>query len=837
MTPVATYRIQLHAGFTFDDAAALVPYLRDLGISHLYCSPPLASAPGSTHGYDVVDPARLDGPRGGEVGFARLRAAAEEHGLGLVLDIVPNHVGLVLPDNRWWWSVLREGPDSRYADHFDIAWEPGPTGRPQLVWPVLGESFDEVVAAGDIGADVLDGELVVTAHGEHRLPTRPGTIADHGLPDDPGEAARVLHDDPGLMRRVVDDQHWLLVHWQAANQRLRHRRFFDITTLGGVRVEDPAVFADVHARVARLVDDDAIDGLRVDHPDGLWDPAGYLDDLRGLLGEDRWLVVEKILEAGEERRGDWAVDGTVGYSFLNAVLGLFVDPRADVPLSALYDQLLGARQDPVAIAADARREALGLFDAELDRLVDLLVRVANDGADPVAARTALEELALGFPVYRTYVVPARDEITADDHAVLDEALATARARLPEQPLLDVLDDVLRLRRRGGVADELVHRFQQLTGPVMAKGVEDTTFYRYLRFVAVNEVGGHPSHLGTTPTAFHRDNAARAASWPATMLTTSTHDTKRAEDVRARLATVSELPDLWARTVHRLERITASHVGIHGPSPRHRYLLWQTLLGTWPISEQRLLAYLEKAAREGKAETSWLAPDEGYEQDLAAFARAVLHDDEVSSALQPLLDVVVPAGRLTSLSQTLLRLTVPGVPDTYQGCETWDLSLVDPDNRRAVDHHAHRELLAWLDADPAPTPEEILARTDEGAPKLHLLSRTLRLRASRPGSFGVEGRYQTVPVNGPRADHVVAFRRGLDTLVVAPRLVVGLSDGSGRFEDWDWRDTTVQVPGGAPAMRDVMTGQAVDGGHVSVQSLLDRFPVAVLAMPRPWEGDR
>lgn len=829
--PGSTYRLQLHAGFTFEDAAAVVPYLRDLGIDDVYASPSLAAAPGSAHGYDVVDPTRLDDERGGEAGFAVLREALDDAGLGLVMDIVPNHVGLVLPDNRWWWSVLRDGPDSPYADHFDIAWSPGPTGRPQVVWPQLGDDLDDVLAAGEVEPRVHEGELVLGYH-EHVLPTRPGTAADHGLPPDPSDAVAVLADDPDRLRPVLEDQHWRLVHWQRANQELVHRRFFDITTLGGVRVEDPAVFDDVHGRVLALVADGSVDGLRVDHPDGLWDPTGYARALRR-AAPDAWIVLEKILEAGEALRADWPVDGTVGYAFLNDVLGLFVDDRAEAPLTALYDQLLGDRRDPVTVAADARREALGLFDAELDRLADLLVGVADDATASATARAVLAELALGFPVYRTYVVPARDEIAASDHVVLDEAVATARARLGAAPLLDLLDDVMRLRRRGPAADELVHRFQQLTGPVMAKGVEDTTFYRYLRFTAVNEVGGHPQHLGTSPAAFHAANAARAEAWSAAMLTTSTHDTKRSEDVRARLATLSEVPDLWVRTVQRLEEVAARHVGAHGPNARHRYLLWQTLVGAWPIEADRLVDYLTKAAREAKRATSWLDPDEGYEADLAAFTAAVLADDEVAATLGPLLDVVVPAGRLTSLSQALLRLTSPGVPDTYQGCELWDLSLVDPDNRRPVDYDRRRELLAWLDADPRPGPADVLARMDEGVPKLAVVSRALRLRRERPDAVGPDAPYAPVRASGSMADHVVAFRRR-DLVVVAPRLVVRLGGGSGRFEDWDWGDTTLPVPSSEPPVRDVMTGRAVPGGDVPLQRLLGDFPVALLVVPRPWE---
>jgi (1->4)-alpha-D-glucan 1-alpha-D-glucosylmutase len=847
--PSSTYRLQLHPGFTFADAADHVPYLAELGVSHLYLSPILQAAPGSTHGYDVVDPGRLNDQLGGDDGFAALVEVAREHGLGIVVDVVPNHVGLLSPHNPWWWDVLRHGPDSRYAHHLDIRWERRADGPPQVLVPQLGRPLEEELADGDDlrldhASDGLgdgghaghgegggeDGYRIV--YHEHVWPVRPGSLAACGLdPDDVAGTLTAVGGDRGRLFSLLLQQHYRLVHWRRANHELNYRRFFDITTLGGVRIEDPTVFADTHRRILELVRARQIDGLRIDHPDGLRDPAGYFETLRG-AAPDAWIVAEKILEPGESRRADWPIDGTVGYEFSNRTLGLFVDHGSERVLDDLYANIVGEHVAYEEVVDRSKREVLDrLFPAEVGLLSASFARLADAAgvvAEPGRLDAALRETLVCFPVYRTYVRADDGEVCDLDRRFVTEAIARARARRPDldEPL-DLLAELLLLEQGGDGSAEFVMRFQQLTGPVMAKGVEDTVFYRYLRFAAVNEVGGHPAHLGTSVGIYHEANLLRQRDWPQTMLSTSTHDTKRSEDVRARLAVLSELPDVWVRTVEEWRELAAPHRGERGPSPAHEYLTFQTLVGAWPIDAERATAYLQKAAREGKQETDWLDEDACYEADLDAFVRGLLGDRAFVASLEQLLEQVVEPGRLTALSQALLKLTCPGVPDVYQGCELWDLSLVDPDNRRAVDLDRHHQLLHELEPDTHPV--DLLAGMDEGVPKLWLTHRALQLRRERPAAFGPDAAYEPLYAAGARADHLLAFVRGGQVVTIAPRLVVGLGGG---FVDWEWDDTTLALPAGR--WRCVLSGQVADGGPdgVPLRELLAAFPVGLLVR----EGD-
>ena len=834
-TPLATYRLQLHAGFTFRDAARHVGYLAELGVSHLYLSPSLQAAPGSTHGYDVVDPTVLSAELGGDAGFAELAAAARDVGLGIVLDIVPNHVGLVSPHNPWWWDVLAKGPDSRYARHLDIDWERRGDGPPQVVVPHLGRPLDDEIADGEdlrLEHDATWGEgadAYRIVYHEHAWPVRQGSLEEAGLDGTgPDTVVKTLAADRGRLYGVLLRQHYRLAHWRRANEELNYRRFFDITTLGALRVEDPQVFDDSHRRVLELVAAGEVDGLRIDHPDGLRDPAAYFQRLREAAGPDTWIVIEKILETGERRRADWPVDGTVGYEFANLVLHLNVDPDSEGVLTDLYARFHdGERPDWDAHVEDAKREALAdLFPAERRRVLAHLVELAAEvGADVDLDEDeldrALGEVLVDFPVYRTFVRADEGVIEDEDRHYVAEAVSRVRARLPElSDALDLIQEALTLEHDGPVAHEFVMRFQQLTGPLMAKGVEDTVLYRYLRFPAVNEVGGHPLHLGADLGAFHHANTLRQRDWPATMLTTSTHDTKRSEDVRARLAVLSQLPDTWVRAVDDLARAAERHRGEHGPNADLVHLALHTLVGAWPIDLERLTAYLRKAAREEKRDTSWLDTHHGYEDDVVAFAEGLLSDAELVGTLERLLDEVVEAGRLTSLSQTLLKLTSPGVPDTYQGCELWDLSLVDPDNRRPIDlDHRHR-LLADLAGEPRP--DDVLDRMDDGGPKLWVTHQALQARRADPDAFGGDASYDPLFASGHRDEHVVAFVRAGRVLPIAPRLVAGL----GRtFADWDWQDTTLVLPEGT--WYDRLSGGRWVGGEHALSDLLATFPCALL----------
>ena len=804
MTPRATYRLQLHAGFTFDDAAAVVPYLARLGVTHVYLSPSLQAAPGSTHGYDVVDPTRLNDELGGDAAFERLHAAAVVAGLGLVLDIVPNHVGLLPTANPWWWDVLQHGRDSRYAHYFDIDWDMHGDGR--VVVPALGAPLADVFAAGELRiVRGEDGDRQLAYH-DHRWPLRPQT------------------PDTDEVEAVAASQHYRLIHWRRANEELNYRRFFDITTLGGVRIEDPAVFDVTHGRVLSLIEDGRLDGLRVDHPDGLWDPTGYAQRLRG-AAPDAWIVFEKILEDDERPRDTWPVDGTVGYEFLNLVLGQFVDDASEAAFTRMYDDVAPGSADYPSTVAEAKREAVrGLLIAEHRRLTKLLAEAAAELAVEVprdALHAAIEEILVAHPVYRTYVRPDDGTVDEIDAEVITTTMTAARRAAGGDAwvasALDLLEDLWRVRRRCGPGDEFVMRLQQVTGPVMAKGIEDTTFYRYLRFTALNEVGGDPSRFGRTVGEWHEANSRRAGDWPTTMLTTSTHDTKRSEDVRARLAAASQFPDQWRDAFARFQDVASRHVGASGPSPNHQYLAFQTAVGAWPISAERLVEYLRKAAREEKRSTSWLDPDETYEKDLATFARAVTDDLTVVAVVEDLVEVLRRPGQDVALAQTLLKLTSPGVPDLYQGTEVWDLSLVDPDNRRPVDFDRLAALLDEVDtvasAD-VPDVARLLDRADLGLSKLWVTAIALATRGQHPDALGPTGAYEPILADGVGADDVIAFVRGGAVVPVVPR----------RIRD-DWADTGLVLPDGP--WRDVLTGRRHAGGRTPVATLLEGFPVALL----------
>ncbi len=832
--PRATYRLQLTPHFTFADAAAQVPRLADLGVSHLYLSPILEAVPGSPHGYDVVDPTRIRAAFGGEAGLAALADAAHAAGLGLIADIVPNHVGLVSPANPWWWDTLRHGPDGRFGRHLDIRWQPGHHGQPSVLVPELGRPLEEELADDDLRLEHRTAEDApgrdgyrITYH-EHAWPVRPGSLADAGYDEaDVDGTLAAITTDGAALREVLDRQHHRLAHWRRANDELEYRRFFDVTTLGAVRVEDRAVFADVHAAILPRVADGTLDGLRIDHPDGLRDPVGYLRRLRDAIGPNPWIIVEKILERGEARRTDWPVDGTVGYEVADLILGLHVDPEAGPRLDDLQAELTGTRLDRTALLDEAKRTALTeLFGSERRWLTDELVAAAPE-LDRDRAHDALVELLVAWPVYRTYVRPEDGEVADADRAVIDAASAAARDARPElADAVQVVADLLSLVRRSPEADRFVQTFQQLTGPAIAKGLEDTVLYRDLRFVAVNEVGGHPGELGRDLAEFHADSALRQHAWPHTMVLSSTHDTKRSHDVRARLAVLSQDATWWAATVRHWREIAAAHrtAGI-GPAPEHEHLVFQTLVGAWPLDADRLSAYLVKAAREGKQHTDWLDPDDAYEAALTGFAAGLLHDPSFRSVLEDVVGRVREPGWLTALSMQALALTTPGVPDIYQGNELWDLSLVDPDNRRPVDHTRCAALQAELPAPGAePDTSALLDRLDAGIPKLWLLRQALAARRDRPDAFGAAASYEPLTAEGERAGHVAAYLRGDEVALVAPLRVWPLGP---RFGAWDWGDTVLALPAGG--WHDALSGAHHAGGRggLSVADLLARFPVALL----------
>jgi (1->4)-alpha-D-glucan 1-alpha-D-glucosylmutase len=752
-----TYRVQVRPDFDLDAAAALADYLVALGISHLYSAPLLQAAPGSEHGYDVVDHSRVNAELGGEPGRQRLATALRAAGLGLVVDVVPNHAGVAVPAaNPPWWDVLKLGRESEYAGWFDIDWSRAP-----ILVPILGDDGDGGAAALE-QLRVEDGEL---RYFEHRLPVAPGT----------GE---------GSPREVHQRQHYRLVSWRRANSEINYRRFFAVNTLAALRVEDPAIFDATHREVLRWVAEGDADGIRVDHPDGLRDPAGYLRMLRAAAGADTWLVVEKILEHGEELP-DWPVDGTTGYEDARLVCGVFVDPGGEDAFTALDTELTGTPTDWPRMVHDAKLvNATVLLRAELLRLVRLAKPTPADAPNYAAA---LAELLANFPVYRSYL--------PDGVEHLEQAAAAALRCRPD--LAAVFDALLpRLR---DPAQELAVRFQQLSGAVMAKSVEDTAFYRWTRFVALNEVGGDPAAFGVTPAELHRAGASRRRS---SMTTLSTHDTKRSEDVRARLAVLSELPAEWAAAVRGF--LAAAPL----PDAGFAHLLWQCAVGAWPIGRDRLHAYAEKASREAGVSTTWDNPDAVFEAAMHAAVDALYDEPKLADAVAGFAERITPAGWSNSLGQKLVQLAMPGVPDTYQGTELWDNSLVDPDNRRPVDFALRRELLARLDGGWLPPVDET------GAAKLLVVSRTLRARRDRPDAFTG---YASAQVSGPMAEHAVAFDTG-GALAVATRLPVRLAAAGG------WGRTTVEVPWDAV---DALTGAGVPTGLHPLGDLLARYPVSLL----------
>ncbi|WP_432825309.1 malto-oligosyltrehalose synthase [Dactylosporangium sp. CA-092794] len=737
--PTATYRVQVRPDFDLDTTAGLAGYLRELGVSHLYSAPLLTATPGSPHGYDVVDPRQVSPQLGGAAALDRLVAALRAHGLGLIADIVPNHMGLFAPAaNPMWWDVLKRGRTSPYADWFDIDWDAGP-----IVVPVLGSpSLDEL--------RVSENQLW---YYEHRFPIAEGT-------------------EGGTPQEVHDRQHYRLVYWREGNERLNYRRFFAVTELAGLRVEDPAVFEGTHAEILRWVAEGLVDGLRVDHPDGLRDPGGYLARLRE-RAPDTWLLVEKILEHGEPLPPRWPVDGTTGYDALAEVCGLFVDPS--FPEESERSWAEEAHEQKLDVA---RR----LFGAELHRLARVAARPGIEDA--------LSELSANFWIYRTYLPYGAEQ--------LDQALEATRKRRPD--LGDTLDALApRLR---DPADELAQRFQQLTGAVMAKGVEDTAMYRWNRLIALNEVGGDPSRRGVEPAEFHDAAAGRQRDRPRGMTTLSTHDTKRGEDVRARLAVLSEVPAEWAAVQQGWRAVAPL------PDPSFEDLFWQTIVGVWPIEEERLRGYFEKAAREANRSTSWDSPDAEFEGAVRATLARVYADGELRAEVTGFARRITPFGWSNALGQKLVQLTMPGVPDVYQGTELWENSLVDPDNRRPVDFAERRDLLTALDAGLPLPPVDV-----SGAAKLLLVSRALRLRRDRPELFGG---YQPVAAAGAAERHVVAFDRG-GALSVATRLPVALANAGG------WGDTELKLPGGE--WTDALTGRAV--ASPAVGDLLATYPVALL----------
>ncbi|MFD8429668.1 malto-oligosyltrehalose synthase [Streptomyces coelicoflavus] len=773
--PAATYRLQLQPDFPFGAAAAAVPYLASLGVSHLHLSPVLEAVPGSRHGYDIVDHARVRAELGGEEGLRALSRTAREHGLGLVVDIVPNHMAMSPRHNHALWEVLREGPGSPYARWFDVDWE---AGGGQLLLPVLGAPVGEVLDDLRVDGDVL-------RYHEHAFPLREGT-ADLPLP------------------RLLDAQWYRPVWWRLARTELNYRRFFSISELIGVRVEDPEVFEATHATILRLLREGVVDGLRVDHPDGLADPDGYLERLHEASG-GRWTVVEKILADGERLPAAWPVAGTTGYDSLRHVDGLFTDPEGHGRLLERYRGFAGPRADRggdwAATVRCAAYEVLGHeLAAELDRLTRVAHRLCVAAPDPAlrdrapwALRTALRELLVRMDVYRPYA--SEDPATV----VTEEAAAEARHAfaVPEEAgAVDVVRDLVLGRYGDGPGHvEFRTRFAQTASALRAKSVEDTAFYRYVPLLSATEVGGDPGRPAVSPEEFHGYCARVQRDWPATGTVVSTHDTKRSADVRAALAVLTECPERWAYVLAEVAR-----AGGELPDGQAAWAAWQTVFGLGPADEERVREALLKHVREAGVHTSWTEPDPSYEEAVARFV-ASGPCGAPGARVAALRKALEPHIRANVLGTALVHLTMPGVPDLYQGTEHEYLALVDPDNRRAVDFPAAG------------------AGHGEAGEKAAVTRASLALRARRPGTFGDAATYEPLPAEGPAAAHCVAFARSGGAVTAVTRLSLRLAEAGG------WRGTTLPLPPGRWA--DALTPGRHFTGHARVADLFADTPVALL----------
>ncbi len=910
--PVATYRVQLHAGFDFDAAAGIAGYLGRLGVSHLYLSPILQAAAGSTHGYDVVDPTRVNRELGGEEGYARLCEALGDAGLGQLLDVVPNHMAITGPDNRWWWDVLRLGRSSRYAGYFDVDWDsPEVHLRDTVLLPVLGDHYGRELEAGHLLV-AREGEDFSVRYFDHSYPLDPATLGpvlagaaarvddEEGRvelerlagtasrvppvgPDPDGQVERrgqvqeltgrlrellagredagaaldgelaCWNADPDRLDGLLDAQHYRLAWWRSGGENLDYRRFFDINDLAALRVEQPAVFADSHRLVLDWLGSGVLDGLRIDHVDGLLEPRRYLQRLAEAAPE-AWVVVEKILEGDERLPEDWSVAGTTGYDWLNRVGDVLTFRAGWERLVGAYGAWTGVSDRLEAVVHTAKWEVLdGPLASDLSRLVARLAEVCerhrrHRDHTRRDLREALGEVAACFPVYRTYVAPAAGdpdvdpagdpdvdpaggrpvpclEATAGDVAVVEGAVLEAGMRRAEldPDLLGLVRDVLLGRVAGQTETEVALRFQQLTGPVMAKAVEDTAFYRWMPLLARNEVGGDPGRLDDSRERFHAACAAAAVRCPRGLLGLSTHDTKRSEDVRARLSVLAEMPEEWAAAVEEWWSACAGASAPLMPDRNTAWLIAQTLVGAWPLDGDRMAAYVEKATREAKQHTSWTDPDPVYDEAVAAFSRAAVEDSPARRVLLGVVGAVTAPGRAVSLAQKLLTLFAPGVPDLYQGSELWDLSLVDPDNRRPVDYERRRDLLESLEGDEQAARVSVLAAwasgDEEGLAKLWVVRQALVLRAAHPGWFSPDaaGDWEPLASRGVAADHLVAARRG-GALAITTRWPLRLERAGG------WRDTVLDLPVGVFADR--LAGGSWEG-EVPVGDLLSALPVALL----------
>ena len=971
--PHSTYRLQLGSDLGFTDAKSLIQYLSDLGIGAVYLSPFFRARAGSTHGYDVVDHSQLDPELGSEQDVSHLAEALQQHGMGLLMDLVPNHMGVDDPHNQWWQDVLENGRASIYAKYFDIDWDPPKEAlRGKVLLAVLGDQFGKVLEDQQLTLDYDDQRFVVRYYERH-FPTDPRTwvgilkqavdVTNDSMPAESVERTELesittslehlpprgeldadaiiernrekevarrrlftLIENCEPIRRAVDqilvdyngrrgepasfdkleallaDQPYRLCYWRVATDEINYRRFFDVDALAAIRVEDPEVFAAVHQKALEFIERGWVTGLRIDHADGLLDPQQYLTNLAkvaqsarshaegatGSVAAPFYMLVEKILAPDESLPLDWPIQGTTGYDFLNQLNGLFVDRRGAYALRDVYQRFVGAPQSFSQVLYESKRTILATsLSSELYMLSQHLDHISEQHRwsrdfTRLSLYRALREVVASFPVYRTYIRPNTVEVRDEDRRRIQAAVRIAKRRNPAMSasFFDFIAAVLLLEDPEGLSEAnrqerraFVLKLQQVTGPVTAKGLEDTAFYRYYPLASLNEVGGDPTIPGTTIEQFHRWLQDRCQRWPYDLSTTGTHDTKRGEGVRARLNVLSEIPEEWEEVIRRWKAMNApASVELDGaivPDGNEEYLIYQTLIGTWPLGQfdaqdrqayiERIARYLDKALREAKLHTSWLNPNEEYDQAVARFVRTILGDTQSSFVhdLDAFTRRIADAGFVNSLAQTLIKICAPGVPDFYQGTEFWDFNLVDPDNRRPVDFAARRQALSTLieraRIDLSGLVSELLNHWPDERITLFVVWRALEHRRQHAGVFA--GSYRPLSAEGPRKANLFAFSRetnGRSTICLVPRLAYGSwptrqSDELATDDepkrgwpraDW-WQDTLLALPDDSPShWRHVLTGHRLeatvqaDGSRtLDVRNVLRCFPVALLAGER------
>jgi (1->4)-alpha-D-glucan 1-alpha-D-glucosylmutase len=801
--PISTYRLQFNRDFRFMDALRIVDYLHELGITDVYASPILAARPGSVHGYDVTDPTQLNPELGTPEEFDELCRALQAKGMGLLLDIVPNHMAASL-DNPWWFDVLEKGEASAYAQFFDVNWQ-----SKKVLLPILATPYGQALDNHELVLRMENGRPVIQ-YCDHKLPVAAG-------------AESISWD---AVDRVLAKQHYRLAYWRKAADSINYRRFFDISDLIGLRIERDEVFEATHGFVLKLFSEGKVTGLRIDHIDGLLDPAQYLERL-----PQTYVVTEKILAGNEQLPRDWRAQGTTGYDFLNLVNGAFIDREGFHKMEKTYAEFTGSAKTYTEIFRENKRKVMKeLFEGELNALVHRLTELSED--DRHARDLRSEELREAFisvtaslPIYRTYI--RSEQVCGTDRAYIEDAVTAGGSG----PAFDFLRRLLLIQPAWYIQHrkpeylDFVMRWQQFTGPVMAKGLEDTTFYVHNPLVSGNEVGGDCNgpdvYFGVDE--LHRRNLARQARWPHTMNASSTHDTKRSEDVRARINVLSEVPDEWK---HCLQRWTRMHAGSRGPAPNEQILIYQTMLGAWPIEPERLKQYVTKALREGKVHTSWIDVNEDYERGVLSFVDSLYTNERFLKDFHPLQEKLAYFGALGSLAQLVLKMTSPGVPDLYRGTELWDLSLADPDNRRPIDFSSRPDMLNGLqrNADPA----SLLKHWPDGRLKMFATSKLLHFRRDHPDLF-TNGEYIPLHVTGARAEHVIAFARHLQDawcIVAVSRMCASLTRvGAAPIGKKVWKDTKIELPAGAAGMgKDIFTNQ-----EVLIQSVRDLFGILPLAV--------